>query len=105
LRENYFIKLMRYVKNVYQMDRQIEQITDSRLKPSYKTSKKNSMILVGFLLRTRSFNQLNYIIKSGEFNNIYAKEDRVPKVERSKKVINSILCDRQELIADTRLIL
>ena len=60
------------MKKVYHLDRQIEQITDNRLNPTYKTSQIISLILVGFLLRMQSFNQLNHMIKSGKFNNIYA---------------------------------
>ena len=90
LRENYFIKMMRYVKNVYHIDRQIEHITDNRLNPTYKTPQIISLVLVGFLLRIRSFNQLNFLIKAGEFNSIYAYEDRIPKVDAIRNSLKSI---------------
>ena len=82
--------MMKYVKNVYHIDRQIERIADNRLNPSYKTSQIISLVLVGFLLRIRSFNQLNYLIKSGEFNNIYAYEDRIPKIDAIRSSLKSI---------------
>ncbi len=81
---------MTYMKNVYHIDRQIEQITDNRLNPTYKTSQIISLILVGFLLRIRSFNQLNFMIKAGEFNNIYARRDKVPKIDAIRSSLKSI---------------
>jgi len=93
LRENYFVKLMRYVKNVYHIGRQLAQITDYRLNPSYKTSQIISLVLIGFLLRIKSFNQLNYMIKSGEFNNIYAQVEKVPKVDAVRNSLKSINLD------------
>ena len=48
LRENYFAQMMKYMKNVYHIDRQIEQIIDNRLNPTYKTSQIISLVLVGF---------------------------------------------------------
>ncbi len=78
------------MKNVYHIDRQIEQITDNRLNPTYKTSQIISLILVGFLLRIRSFNQLNFMIKAGEFNSIYARKDRIPKIDAIRNSLKSI---------------
>ena len=62
LRENYFVKLIKYIKNVYHIDKQIKYITDSRLNPTYKASHIISLVLARFLLRIRSFNQLNLMI-------------------------------------------
>ena len=75
---------------MYHIDRQIEQIADNRLNPTYKTSQIISLVLVGFLLRIRSFNQLNFLIKAGEFNNIYAYEDQIPKIDVIRSSLKSI---------------
>ena len=90
LRENYFIKLAKYMKNVYPIDNQLKGITDNRLKPSYKTSNIISLVLIGFLLRIQSFNQLNLMIKSGKFNSFYAREDQVPKVDAIRNSLKTI---------------
>jgi len=37
LRDNYFLKLIKYINNVYHLDKQIEYITDKRLNPTYRT--------------------------------------------------------------------
>lgn len=89
MRENYFIKLMKYIKNVYHMDEQIERVTDSRLNPTYKTSQIIFLVLIGFLLRIQSFNQLNFMIKAGEFENIYSKEESLPKIDAIRSSLKS----------------
>jgi len=90
LRENYFLKLIKYIKNVYRVDNQMEHVTDNRLNPTYKTSQIISLVLTGFLLRIQSFNQLNFMIKSGEFNNIYSSEGKIPKIDTIRSSLKSI---------------
>jgi len=90
LRENYFVKLMKYMKNVYHIDRQIAQITDNRLNPTYKTSQIISLVLVGFLLRVRSFNQLSFMIKAGEFDEIYSRKGQVPQIDAIRSSLKSV---------------
>ncbi len=81
---------MTYMKNVYHIDRQIEQITDSSLKPTYKTPQIISLVLMGFLLRMHSFNQLNFLIKAGEFNEIYSLKGQVSQIDAIRNSLKSI---------------
>jgi len=67
LKNNYFEKLVKYIKNVYYIDKQMEHITDKRVNPKYKTPQIISVVLTGFLLRVQSFNRMNHMIKAGEF--------------------------------------
>lgn len=90
LRENYFLKLMKYIKNVYHLDEQFKHLTDNRLNPTYKTSQIISLVLTGFLLRMQSFNQLNFMIKAGEFNNMYSHEGRIPKIDAIRNTLKSV---------------
>ena len=60
LRENCFTKLIKYINNVYHIDKQIEHISDKKLNPTYKTPQIISLVLTGFLLRMKSFNSLNH---------------------------------------------
>ncbi len=63
-RDNYFVKLIKYMKKVYYIHNQIERVTDNRVNPTYKNvTKFISLVLMGFLLRIQSFNQLNFMIK------------------------------------------
>lgn len=63
---NYFAKLVKYIKNVYNIDNQIKHFVDNRVNPTYKTSQIISLVLTAFLLRIQSFNQLNFRAISGQ---------------------------------------
>lgn len=54
----------------------MEHISDKRVNPTYKTTQIISLVLTGFLLRIQSFNQQNFMIKTGEFNNIFSSKNR-----------------------------
>ncbi len=70
MRKNYFEKIVNYIKNVYNIDKLLSKIKDGRKNLSYKTRQVILPVLLGFILRIRSFNELNNIIVSGEFKNI-----------------------------------
>ena len=89
-RDNYFVKLIKYIKNVYHIDSQIEYVTNNRVNPTYKLSKIISLVLMGFLLRIQSFNQLNCMIKSGEFNPMVSCNDRVPKIDTIRSSLKTV---------------
>jgi hypothetical protein len=38
MRKNYFVKLIKYMKNVYNIEHGINKLTDGRVNPKYKTS-------------------------------------------------------------------
>lgn len=90
LRENYFVKIMKYIKSVYNIDKQVEQITDNRRNPTYKTSQIIFLVLTGFLLRIQSFNQLNFMIKTGDLDSMYSRERRIPKIDAIRSSLKSI---------------
>ena len=64
MRKNHFAKLVRYMKNVYHVDRGLNKLSDGRVNPGYSTGKviiKVIMpVLFGYLLRIKSFNELNF---------------------------------------------
>lgn len=64
MKSNYFGKLIKYMKNVYKIDEGLRSLTDGRINPTYQTGHVVSLALFGFLLRIRSFNELNNLIKS-----------------------------------------
>jgi len=93
LRQNYFLKLRKYINNVFHIDKQIEHITDNRINPTYKTSQIISLVLTGFLLRTKSFNQLNYMIKTGEFDNMFPSIVGTPKIDAIRNSLKTVNLD------------
>ena len=90
MRKNYFLRLTKYIKNVYHIDRQIQQISDKRVNPTYKTTQIISLVLTGFLLRIKSFNQLNFMIKTGEFNNMFSSKSGLPKIDAIRNSLKSV---------------
>ena len=90
LRDNYFLKLIKYIKNVYHIDKYVKHISDFRLNPTYKTLEIISLALMGFLLRVQSFNELNCMIKSGEFDNLTSSNDRIPKIDSIRNSLKSV---------------
>jgi len=93
LKNNYFVKLVKYIKNVYYIDKQMEHITDKRVNPKYKTPQIISVVLTGFLLRVQSFNRMNYMIKTGEFDNLVSNKKEVPKIDAMRNSLKSVDLD------------
>jgi len=93
LKNNYFVKLIKYIKNVYHIDKQIEHITDKRVNPKYKTPQIISVVLTGFLLRVQSFNRMNYMIRTGEFDNLVSNKKEVPKIDSIRISLKSVDLD------------
>ena len=90
LRGNYFVKLIKYIKNVYHIERQIEDVKDDRVNPTYKTPLIISLVLTGFLLRIQSFNELNCMIKSGEFDTMVSNNDGIPKIDAIRSSLKTV---------------
>ena len=81
LRKNYLAKLVKYMKNVYHIEKGLSQLTDVRINPTYDTAQVVTLVLLGFLLRINSFNELNIMIKNNEFNKLFSKGTRLPLVD------------------------
>jgi hypothetical protein len=58
LRKNYFAKIIKYIKRVFNIDKSISKLTDQRKNPKYTTAQAVMPVLMGFLMRVRSFNTL-----------------------------------------------
>lgn len=67
---NYFSKLVRYIKNVYQIERGLNKLSDGRVNPTYSTGQVVLSVLFGFLLRIKSFNELVTIQVAYEISNL-----------------------------------
>ncbi len=71
MRKNYFKKLMNYIKNVYNIERGLYKLKDGRIGATYNTGQVIFTVLLGFLLRIRSFNELNYMLKENELYSVF----------------------------------
>ena len=90
MRKNYFVKLVRYMKNVYHIENNLNKLSDGRINPTYKTGQVIFLVLVGFLLRVKSFNELNLIIKNNEFNKLFPRGMKTPKVDAIRDTLKVI---------------
>jgi hypothetical protein len=81
MRKNYFAKLVRYMKNVYHINRGLNKLSDGRVNPTYSTGQVILPVLFGFLLRIKSFNELNLMIKNHEFSKLFPRGTKLPQVD------------------------
>jgi len=89
-RKNYFVKLVRYMKNVYNIENGINKLSDGRVNPTYDTAKVVTLVLFGFLLRVKSFNELNLMIKNNEFNKLFSRGTRLPLIDAIRDTLKVI---------------
>ena len=52
------------MKNVYHIENGLNKLSDGRVNPTYNTAQVITLVLLGFLLRVKSFNELNLMIKN-----------------------------------------
>jgi hypothetical protein len=90
LRKNYFAKIVNYIKKVFNIERSLNKLKDARKNPTYKTAQAVLPVLIGFLLRVRSFNELNNMIKCDEFKNILPKGMKLPQIDAIRDSLKTI---------------
>lgn len=90
MRKNYLLKLVKYMKNVYQIDHGLNKLTDGRVNPIYSTGQVILLVLFGFLLRIKSFNELNFMIKNHEFSKLYPRGTRLPQIDAIRDTLKVI---------------
>ncbi|MDR3600333.1 MAG: transposase [Desulfosporosinus sp.] len=90
MRQNYFIKLVRYMKNVYYLERGLNKLSDGRVNPTYSIGQVVLPVLFGFLLRIKSFNELNFMIKNNEFSKLFPRGTKLPQVDAIRDTLKVI---------------
>jgi hypothetical protein len=90
LRDNYFYKLIKYIKNVYNIEEKINKLKDGRVNPSYKTGNVILPVLFGFLLRIQSLNELNCMLKENELRKLFTKGTKLPLVDTIRDTLKVI---------------
>ena len=93
MRRNYFIKLIKYIKNVYHIENKISKLKDGRVNPSYKTANVVLPVLFGFLFRIQSLNELNCMLKEKEFKNVFPRRMILPLVDTIRDTLKLIDLD------------
>lgn len=78
MRSNYFSKLQKYIKNVYHIERSISKLSDGRKNPKYKTAQVITPLLLGFMLRIKSMNELKLMLYENQFKNVFSRSITIP---------------------------
>jgi len=90
MRKNYFAKLVKYMKNVYDIEYGLNKLSDGRINPTYSTGKVILPVIFGLLLRIKSFNELNLMIKNNEFNKILPTGIKLPQIDTIRDTLKVI---------------
>jgi len=90
MRKNYFAKLVNYMKNVYHIERGLNKLSDRRVNPTYSTGQVILPVLLGFLLRIKSFNELNFMIKNNEFSKLFPRGTKLAQVDAIRDTLKVI---------------
>lgn len=77
----WLVQLLTYVSTVYNVGPKIKQAKDGRKQPQIMASTVFCILLLGFLFRMESFNQLNGWIRMGRFRKLFPKGTRLPFVD------------------------
>ncbi len=93
MRKNYFAKLVKYMNNVYNINHGLNKLSDGRVNPTYSTGQVILPVLVGFLLRIKSFNELNLMIKNHEFRQLFPRGTKLPQVDAIRDTLKVIDID------------
>ncbi len=87
----YFKKLLKYMKGVYGVEDELRNLRDDRKNPKYRTSEVALPVLLGFLNRIESFNELKFRLKSKDYSRIVSRRMNLPQIDTIRdtlKVIN-----------------
>ncbi|MDR3599065.1 MAG: hypothetical protein P4L49_01035, partial [Desulfosporosinus sp.] len=90
MRKNYFAKLVKYMKNVFHVDRGLNKLSDGRVNPTYRTGQVILPVLFGFLLRIKSFNELNFMIKNNDFSKLLPRGTKLAQVDATRDALKVI---------------
>jgi len=61
------------MKSVYHIENGLNKLSDGRVNPTYNKAQVITLVLLGFLLRIKSFNELNLMIKNNEFSKLFRR--------------------------------
>ena len=73
--------LLQYLSNVYDLGGKIKKLRDNRTNPKITTSSIAFTLLIGFMLKIRSFNQLDDWLEHNDFRRIVPKKMRLPRID------------------------
>ena len=75
---------------MYHVDRGLNKLSDGRVNPTYSTGQVILPVLLGFLLRIKSFNELNFMIKNNEFSKLVPRGTKLARVDAIRDTLKVI---------------
>ena len=70
MRKCYLRMLLAYMKKVYKIEDTLNRLKDNRVNPTYRTSEAILPVLLRFLVRIQSLNELKHRTKSKDFKGL-----------------------------------
>ncbi len=81
------------MKNVYNIERGISKLSDERKDPKYKTAQVILPLLLGFMLRIKSMNELKLMLFENEFNNVFTRSAELSQIDTIRDTVKVIEVD------------
>ena len=88
--KNYLKKFIKYIKKVYHIEDGLKVLKDGRKNPLYTTAEAVLPVLLGFIMRIQSFNELKYRIRSNDFKNIIFSKMKLPQIDTIRDALKVI---------------
>ncbi len=81
MNKGYLRSLLKYLSRVYNISEKIKTLKDKRNKPKIPTSAIGFAVLIGFMLKMRSFNQLDDWLEHNDFRRIVSARIKFPRID------------------------
>ena len=78
------------MKKVYHIEIGLKKLIDTRANPTYHTAQVIALVLFGFLLRVKSFNELSCMLKENEFGKLFPRGTKLPKIDTIRDTLKVI---------------
>ena len=90
MRKSYLRMLLAYMKKVYKVENTLGKLSDNRVNSTYRTSEAILPVLLGFLVRIQSLNELKYKIRSKDFQGVISRKTKLPQIDVIREVLKRI---------------
>ena len=79
--KGYLKSLLHYLYSVYDLETKIKKLKDKRSNPKITTAAIAFSVILGFMLKIRSFNQLDDYLEYYDFKGLVPKKMRLPRID------------------------
>jgi len=90
MRKNYFANLKKYMKNIYHIEYDSNKLFIGRFNSTYSTGQVILPVFFVFLLRIKSFNEVNPMIKNNQFIKLFSRGTKQPQVDTIRDTLKII---------------